>query len=101
MTMERAQAHVRHAQIARRVTLSHAHTLASSGKSERSFRTSCLTRGRIATVTTREVGCDGLSVLQHAMSRADEQYGQDGEVVWFWHPGADAPRNASALSRMR
>jgi hypothetical protein len=46
--------------------------------------------GRIATVTTREVGCDGLSVLQHAVSRADEQYVQDGEVVWFWHPGADA-----------
>jgi hypothetical protein len=46
--------------------------------------------GRFAIVTTRGVGCDGLSVLQRAVSRADGQYGQDDEIVWSWHPGADA-----------
>jgi hypothetical protein len=46
--------------------------------------------GRFAIVTTRGVGCDGLSVLQRAVSRADERRGQDGEIVWSWHPGADA-----------
>ena len=45
--------------------------------------------GRIAIVTTRGVGCDGRGMSQR-VSHADERHGADGEIVWSWHPGADA-----------
>ena len=46
--------------------------------------------GRFAIVTNVGAGCDGLSVLQLVVSRADEQHGQDAEVVGSWRPDAGA-----------
>jgi hypothetical protein len=41
--------------------------------------------GRIAIVTNVRRGCDGRRWL-----REDERANADGEVVWSWHPDADA-----------
>jgi hypothetical protein len=50
---------------------------------------------------TSGAGCGGRVGSQHGL-HADERSRCDGEVAWFWHPGADAPRNAVyALSRTR
>ena len=60
-------------------------SLASSGKSQPSFRTSrCRKRGASRSSRTLEAGCDGRSVL------FDEQHDADGEVVWSWRPDAGA-----------
>ena len=47
-------------------------------------------RGRFAVVT--DVGCGMRWACRVAarVSRADERSRCDGEVAWFWHPGADA-----------
>jgi hypothetical protein len=39
----------------------------------------------VRVVTNVEAGCDG-----HGWLRATSAIGVDGEVVWSWHPGADA-----------
>jgi len=55
LTAERRVLHTHHAQIARRANMSHGSALASSGKSQALFRTSCgLEEGRFAIV--RNVG---------------------------------------------
>jgi hypothetical protein len=52
LTAERRVLHTHHAQIARRANMSHGSALASSGKSQALFRTSCgLEEGRFAIVT--------------------------------------------------
>jgi hypothetical protein len=55
--------------------------------------------GRIAIVTDVEAECGGCGVSQRSFGSADEWHGADGEVVWSWHPGADAQRNALARCR--
>jgi hypothetical protein len=45
--------------------------------------------GRFAIVTKCWVrDAVGVSMLQRGFSRADEQLGAHGEIVWFWHPDA-------------
>jgi hypothetical protein len=48
----------------------------------------CL-RGVSRSSRTLSAGCDGRVGLQRGF-RADEQHDTHGEIVWFWHPGADA-----------
>jgi len=36
---------------------------------------------------------------QRVFLRADERHGADGEVVWSWHPGADAKFAMQRASR--
>jgi len=45
-------------------------------------------RGRIAIVTSVEVGCDGRDDVAVRL-RTDERHHADGEVVWSWPPGAE------------
>ena len=45
--------------------------------------------GRIAIVTDVEAGSGGRMGCS-AINRADEQLDTHGEIVWSWHPGADA-----------
>jgi hypothetical protein len=49
-------------------------------------------------VTKREAGYDGRerAVRDVQCTRADERVSADGEVVWFWHPDADA-KSAGAI----
>jgi hypothetical protein len=53
--------------------------------------------GRFAVVTSVEAGCDGRNGLQRD-HLADERSDAHGEIVWSWHPGADAK---PALRRAR
>jgi hypothetical protein len=46
--------------------------------------------GRIAIVTTREAGCDGRDLSQRVLHVRTSDLGADGEIVWSWHPDADA-----------
>ena len=74
--------HGRHAQIARRVTLSQAAALVPSGKSDALIRTSFPTEGRCATSSTR----DGMRwTRQRAQTKRAKA---DGEIVWSWRPDA-------------
>jgi hypothetical protein len=62
-------AHGRHAKIARRVTMSQAVGLASSGKSGPLIPPSRAARGRFAVVTKRGAGCDGRGCFKRRMKR--------------------------------
>ncbi len=46
-------------------------------------------RGASRSSRTLGAGCGGRVGLQHDC-RADEQHDTHGEIVWSWHPGADA-----------
>jgi hypothetical protein len=73
-----------HAKIARRVTLSQALALVSSGKSDALLRTSCPTEGRCATSSTR----DGMRwTRQRAHTKRAKA---DGEIVWSRRPDAES-----------
>jgi hypothetical protein len=43
---------------------------------------------------TRGWDAVGVSMLPAWSLHVDEQHDAHGQVVWSWHPGADAPRNA-------
>jgi len=47
-------------------------------------------RGRFAIVTDVGCGMRWAHGIAARVSRADERFRCDGEVAWFWHPGADA-----------
>jgi hypothetical protein len=65
--------------------------LASSGKSAAHFRTSRLGQeGRFAIVTNVEPKMRWTCHVAACASHADERHDADGEIVWSWHPGADA-----------
>jgi len=66
-------------------------SLASSGKSAAHFRTSLLGQeGRFAIVTNVEPKMRWTCHVAACSSHADERHDADGEIVWSWHPGADA-----------
>jgi hypothetical protein len=68
--------------------LSHVVLLVTSGKSRADFRASCARQeGRFAIVTNVGAGCDG-----RLRAPDDARFRADGEVVWSWHPDADAKR---------
>jgi hypothetical protein len=56
-----------------------------------------LKRGASRSSRTLAVGCDGRTPPS-AFQNADERRGPDGEIVWSWHPDADA-KFATALLR--
>jgi hypothetical protein len=65
--------------------MSQAYNLALSGKSRRSFRTSRL----IEEGRTRRHDTWKRDAMD-AVAATDECREADGEIVWSWHPGADA-----------
>src|SRR5215471_16027444 len=49
-----------------------------------------LRRGASRSSRTLSAGCDGRIGSQRAVSAPTNDPDADGEVVWFWHPDADA-----------
>jgi hypothetical protein len=47
-------------------------------------------RGVCAIVTKREAGCDGRGSVSVQVFARTTDPDADGEVVWSWHPDADA-----------
>ena len=58
------------------------------------YRRPASSKRGVRVVTTREAGMRWPQAVA-----LDERNSRDGEIVWSWHPGADAQRNALARCR--